>query len=248
MRVFLAGATGAIGKRLVPRLLDAGHAVVGTTRTNEKGQALRAAGVEPCVVDVFEASALSDALSTARADIVIDQLTDLPPGLDASRIAEGIKRNARIRSGGTQNLVAAMLRAGVHRLIVQSIAWMYAPGNEPHAEDDPLDVKAQGLRAVTMAGVLTLERLAVSSPPIQGVILRYGHLYGPGTGTERPGEAPSLHVDAAAAAAVLALERAAPGGAYNIADPDGYLSIEKARRVLDLDPSFHVASNEPHRA
>jgi nucleoside-diphosphate-sugar epimerase len=233
MKIFLAGAAGAIGKRLVPLLLDAGHHVVGTTRSTSKANALRASGVEPVIVDVFDAPALSRAVSAARPDVVIHQLTDLPPGLEPARMAEGTQRNARMRREGTQNLVAAALAAGVHRLVAQSIAWMYAPGPQPHGEDDPLDVHAAGTRAVTAEGVATLERLTTSSPPIDGVVLRYGHLYGPGTGASTA-EAPALHVDAAAAAAVLALEKA-QRGIYNIAEPSGYLSTEKAQRELGFD-------------
>jgi len=233
MRIFLAGAAGAVGKRLVPLLLDARHYVVGTTRSTTKADGLRAAGVEPVVVDVFDAQALSAAVLDAHPDIIIHQLTDLPPGLNPSQMTEGTQRNARMRSQGTQNLVAAALGAGVHRLIAQSIAWMYAPGKEPHSEDDPLDIDARGTRAITVAGVATLERLATSSPPIDGVVLRYGHLYGPGTGASTA-EAPALHVDAAAAAAVLALEKA-QHGIYNIAEPSGYLSTEKAQRELGFD-------------
>ena len=233
MRIFLAGAAGAVGKRLVPLLLDARHYVVGTTRSTIKADGLRAAGVEPVVVDVFDAQALSAAVLDAHPDIIIHQLTDLPPGLNPSQMTEGTQRNARMRSQGTQNLVAAALGAGVHRLIAQSIAWMYAPGKEPHSEDDPLDIDARGTRAITVAGVATLERLATSSPPIDGVVLRYGHLYGAGTGASTA-EAPALHVDAAAAAAVLALERA-QHGIYNIAEPSGYLSTEKAQRELGFD-------------
>jgi nucleoside-diphosphate-sugar epimerase len=233
MRIFLAGATGAIGKRLVPLLLEAGHRVTGTTRSAAKGEALRAAGVEPAVVDVFDAQALSAAVLEARPDVIIHQLTDLPLGLKPSEMTEATQRNARIRSQGTENLVAAALGAGVHRLIAQSIAWMYAPGKEPHSEDDPLDINARGTRAITVAGVSTLERLTTSSPPIDGVVLRYGHLYGPGTGAGAV-EAPALHVDAAAVAAVLALEKA-QRGIYNIAEPSGYLSTEKAHRELGFD-------------
>jgi nucleoside-diphosphate-sugar epimerase len=240
MRVFLAGATGAIGKRLVPLLLGAGHAVVGTTRSDEKRADLRAAGVEPVVVDVFDSPALARAVANARPDIVMHQLTDLPPGLDPAQMADGTKRNARMRREGTENLVAAMLRSDVNRLIAQSIAWMYAPGGEPHSEGDPLDLNAQGVRAITLAGVEALERFVVSSAPIEGVVLRYGHLYGPGTGTESPGEAPSLHVDAAASAALLAIGKAR-SGVYNVADPGPYLSIDKARRILDFDPGFRIA-------
>jgi nucleoside-diphosphate-sugar epimerase len=233
MNIFLAGATGAIGKRLVPLLLNARHHVVGTTRSTTKAGELRAAGVEPVVVDVFDAQALSAAVLEAHPDIIIHQLTDLPPGLNPSQMTEGTQRNARMRSQGTQNLVAAALGARVHRLIAQSIAWMYAPGKEPHSEDDPLDFDARGTRAITVAGVAMLERLTTSSPPIDGVVLRYGHLYGPGTGASTA-EAPALQADAAAAAAVLALEKARHG-IYNIAEPSGYLSTEKARRELGFD-------------
>ena len=238
MKIFLAGAAGAIGMRLVPLLLNASHYVVGTTRSTTKADGLRAAGVEPAVVDVFDAPALCAAVFKARPDIIIHQLTDLPPGLDPGQMTEGTVRNARMRSQGTQNLVAAALGAGVRRLVAQSIAWMYAPGQEPHSEDDPLDTDARGTRAITVAGVATLERITISSPPIDGVVLRYGHLYGPGTGTNTA-EAPALHVDAAASAALLAIEKARRG-IYNIAEPSGYLSTEKARRELGFDASVRL--------
>jgi nucleoside-diphosphate-sugar epimerase len=239
MKIFLAGATGAIGRRLVPLLLNAKHYVVGTTRSMTKADGLRAAGVKPVVVDVFDAQALSAAVLGAHPDIVVHQLTDLPRGLDPNQMTEGTQRNARMRSQGTQNLVAAALGAGVRRLVAQSIAWMYAPGKEPHSEDDVLDIDAGGTRAITVAGVATLERLTISSPSIDGVVLRYGHLYGPGTGTNAA-EPPALHVDAAAWAALLAIEKARRG-IYNIAEPSGYLSTDKARRELGFDP--RVRSN-----
>ena len=238
MKIFLAGATGAIGRRLVPLLLNARHYVIGTTRSSTKVDGLRAAGVDPVVVDAFDAQGLSAAVFEARPDIIIHQLTDLPPGLDPSQMTEGTRRNARMRSQGTQNLVEAALGAGVRRLVAQSIAWMYAPGKEPHCEDDLLDIDARGTRAITVAGVTTLERLTLSSPPIDGVVLRYGHLYGPGTGTNTA-DAPALHVDAAAWAAVLAIEKACHG-IYNIAEPSGFLSTEKARRELGFDASVRL--------
>jgi len=238
MKIFLAGATGAIGRQLVPLLINSRHYVVGTTRSTTKANGLRAAGVDPVVVDVFDAQELSAAVLEAHPDIVVHQLTDLPPGLDPSQMTEGTQRNARMRSQGTQNLVAAALGAGVRRLVAQSIAWMYTPGNEPHSEDDLLDIDAGGTRAITVAGVATLERLTTSSPPIDGVVLRYGHLYGPGTGTNTA-EAPALHVDAAAWAAVLAIEKARRG-IYNIAEPSRYLSTEKARRELGFDASVRL--------
>jgi nucleoside-diphosphate-sugar epimerase len=239
MNIFLAGATGAIGRRLAPVLLDAGHHVVGTTRSPLKADALCEAGIDPVVVDVFDRPSLFRAISDAHPDLVIHQLTDLPPGLDPSRMAEGTLRNARMRSDGTRNLVAAALAAGVRRLIAQSIAWMYAPGPQPHSEDDPLDIHAAGTRAITAAGVATLEHLTVSSPPIEGVVLRYGHLYGPGTGFEIVGEPPALHVDASAVAALLAIEKTRCG-IYNIAEPNKYLSTDKARRELGFNAAFRL--------
>ena len=237
MRIFLAGATGVIGRRLIPLLVKAGHHVTGTTRSSGKVDALRASGVEPIIVDVFDMRALSQAISKARPDIVLHQLTDLPHGLDPSKMAEGAQRNARIRSEGTQNLVSAMLESGVRRLVAQSIAWMYAAGPEPHSEADPLDLQASGTRAISVAGVANLERLTVSSPGIEGVVLRNGHLYGPDTGTDTTPDVLALHVDRAAWAALLATEKVR-SGIYNIAEPCQYLSIDKARRDLDFDPSF----------
>lgn len=120
-RILLAGAAGAIGSRLVPLLLDAGHAVVGTTRSPAKADMLRASGVEPLVVDVFEAGVLKDAVVSIRPEIVIHQLTDLPPGLDPSGMAQAIAGNARIRDEGTRNLVRAAVAAGSRRLIVKAL-------------------------------------------------------------------------------------------------------------------------------
>jgi nucleoside-diphosphate-sugar epimerase len=239
MRIFLAGAAGAIGQRLVPLLVDAGHAVTGTTRSPAKAEALRAAGVTPAVVDVFDAAALTRAVAAARPQLIMHQLTDLPPRLDPGAMAEGARRNARIRREGTQNLVTAALAAGCRRLIAQSIAWMYADSGEPHREDDPLDADPKSPRAVSATGVMALEHLTLASPPLEGVVLRYGHLYGPETGFDRAAP-PALHVDAAAAAALLAIERAHPG-IYNVAEPCAYLSIEKAERELGFDPAFRRA-------
>ena len=239
MKIFVAGATGAIGRPLVGLLVAAGHQVVGTTRSLPKAEALRAIGAEPVIVVVFDAPALSRAVASARPDVVVHQLTDLPRGLDPSQMAEGARRNARIRDEGTRNLVAAAREAAVPRILAQSIAWMYAPGHEPHGEDDPLDVNAEGTRAISVAGVAALERQILSSPPIEGVVLRYGHLYGPATGTETAAP-PAIHVDAAAAACLRAIGKARPG-VYNLAEPSDYLSIEKARRELGIDPELRLA-------
>ena len=138
-RIFLAGASGAIGSRLTPLLLGAGHYVCGSTRSKSKADALRSLGADPVMVDVFDAAVLSRAVASARPDVVIHQLTDLPKDLDPREMGAAIIRTARIRSEGTRNLVSAAIAAGARRLVAQSIAWAYAPGAEPHAETDPLD-------------------------------------------------------------------------------------------------------------
>jgi nucleoside-diphosphate-sugar epimerase len=235
-RIFAAGATGAIGRRLVPLLLGAGHQVIGATRSPEKATALKEAGAEAVVVDVFDAAALARAVRDARPEIVIHQLTDLPYGLDPAQMAEARVRNARIRSEGTRNLVEAALAAGAKRLIAQSIAWGYVPGPEPHSEEDQLDV--EGPQAQTMRGVVALEELTLDSPPLEGVLLRYGQIYGPGTGTEERGMVP-VHVDAAAYAALLAVDRGQPG-IYNIAEDCSYLSSKKAYNELGWKPEFRI--------
>src|SRR5277367_2110687 len=124
--VFLAGASGAVGRRLAPLLVSEGWRVVGTTRSADKAAVLRSLGVEPVIVDVFEASALAAAIAKARPEVVVHQLTDLPPGLDPALMAEATARNPRIRDEGTRNLVDAAVRSGVRRLVAQSVAFAYA--------------------------------------------------------------------------------------------------------------------------
>jgi nucleoside-diphosphate-sugar epimerase len=247
VKIFLAGAAGVIGRRLVPLLVEAGHEVTGTTRTAGRAAALRAAGVVPVVLDVFDAAAVRAALAAARPDVVVHQLTDLPAGLPPARMAEGIERNARIRREGTAHIVGAALGAGVRRLIAQSIAWAYAPGSPPLDETAPLDVGAGGNRAVTVGGVAALERLVAGTAGFAGLALRYGRLYGPGTGAETPGEAPTVHVDAAAWAAVRALGQGTPG-AYNITDDGPGLSNARARRELGWDPAFRLPEDAARAA
>ena len=239
MRIFLAGASGAIGRRLTPLLLAAGHDVTGTTRSAQKAEELRAQSADAVVVDVFDGTALRDAVVAARPEIVIHQLTDLPQVVDPARLGEALARNARLRIEGTSNLVAAALAAGARRLIAQSIAFAYADGREPHVETDPL-VSATGDQpgAVTGRGVRALEDAVLAPRGIEGVVLRYGRLYGAGTWNTPNARAP-LHVDAAARAAVLALTRGAPG-IYNIAEDDGAVSIDKARKELGFDPGFRL--------
>jgi nucleoside-diphosphate-sugar epimerase len=235
MRIFLAGATGAIGRRLTPILLGAGHQVTGTTRSPDAARKLENAGVRAVVVDVFDAGALRRAAIDAQPEVVVHQLTDLPQTFDEKEVAASYPRNAHIRVEGTRNLIAAARAAGARRFIVQSIAFAYAAAREPHVEDDPLNL-ADGPRVVTVRGASDMEGQVLASG-MEAIVLRYGLLYGPGTWAEQPSRKPALHVDAAAQAAVLALTRGAPG-IYNIADDDGAVSIEKARRELGFDPAF----------
>jgi nucleoside-diphosphate-sugar epimerase len=238
-RVFLAGASGAIGRRLMPQLVAAGHEVTATTRQVAKAEDLRALGADPVVVDVFDADCLCAAVLAAKPEIVIHQLTDLPAGLDPSKMTEAIARNARIRDEGTRNLVEAAKAAGARRLIAQSIAWAYAPGPEPHAETDPLDSGAEGGRAVSVGGVIALEKHVLGASPINGIVLRYGHLYGPGTGAEAAAD-PAVHVDAAAYAALLAVERGTQG-AFNVAEPNGHITTDRAVHELGWHAGFRLA-------
>src|SRR5579871_133493 len=154
--LFLAGATGAIGKRLAPLLIADGWRVTGATRSAARTGWLRAMGVAPVVFDVYDAPALAEAVAAAKPEVVVHQLTDLPPGLDPARLAEARARNARLREEGTRNLVAAAISAGARRLIVQSIAFAYAEGSLPHSEEDPLD---PGQR-----GVISLEAQVMAAP------------------------------------------------------------------------------------
>jgi nucleoside-diphosphate-sugar epimerase len=239
MRIFLAGASGVIGRRLIPLLLADGHEVTGSTRSAEKAEELKASGAAPVIVDVLDPQAIRDAVVVARPQAIIHQLTDLPEVMDPARLAETLARNSRLRIVGTANLVAAARAADVRRLAAQSIAFAYAEGPEPHAETDPLNAaEGETPSAVTARGVRALEEAVLNAPGIEGVVLRYGRLYGPGTWNTPNARAP-LHVDAAAQAALLAVTRGS-AGIYNIAEDDGAVSIAKARKELGFDPSFRL--------
>ncbi|MBN8950446.1 MULTISPECIES: NAD(P)-dependent oxidoreductase [unclassified Rhizobium] len=225
--IFLAGATGAIGRKLVPLLIEAGFTVHGTTRKPDRADSLRAIGATPVVVDVFDAEALKAALLRVKPDIVIHQLTDLPFGLDPAQMEEGRIRNARIREVGTKNLVDAAVAAGTRRMISQSIAWSYQAGISEITEETPL---VEGATAVR-----TLEALTLTTAGIAGTVLRYGLLYGPGTGCDAPSGAINLHVDDAAHAALLAVQTSAVG-VFNVVEEGGPVSNAKAKSILGWQP------------
>jgi nucleoside-diphosphate-sugar epimerase len=190
MRVFVAGASGVIGVRLVPLLVAAGHEVAGMTRTPGKLERLQELGAEPVLCDVYDADALREAVVTFRPDAVVNQLTDLP-----DRAATVNEANAHIRREGMRNLLAAAEAARAPRFVAQSVAW------QPQGDGG--------------AAVAELEERTLAAG---GVVLRYGRLYGPGTYYEREKpEPPRVHVDEAARQSVTALD--APSGILEVVDP-----------------------------
>ena len=194
MRIFLAGATGLIGIRLLRSMLADGHAVAGMTRTPGKIDGLRADGATPVLCDVFDRESLSYAIRDFRPDLVVHQVTDLPDQIE--QLAEFLPRNNRVRSEGTQNLLAAARAANASGFVAQSIAWRTGPGTGPvlDAHED----------AVIAAG---------------GTVLRYGLFYGPGTFYENePPPAPRIHVDDAARRTMPFL--AGPRGTFTITDDE----------------------------
>jgi nucleoside-diphosphate-sugar epimerase len=190
VRIFLAGATGVIGVRVLPLLLAGAHRVAAMTRSPQKADKLRALGADPVVCDVFDAPALEDAVVSFRPDAVLHELTDLPD--DPALIPQFREANARIRREGTRNLLAAARAAGAEQFLAQSVAWQL-PGDAGAATED-------------------LERSVLDAG---GVVLRYGRLYGPGTYYEQaPPPPPRVHVEEAAKRTIEAL--AATSGVVEI--------------------------------
>jgi nucleoside-diphosphate-sugar epimerase len=196
VRIFVAGATGVIGRALVPLLIAEGHEVAAMTRTSAKADALRASGVSAVVCDAYDAGALRDAVASFAPDLVMDQLTDLPD--DPARIAEFGSANSRMRRDGTRNLLAAAAAAGTRRFVAQSVAWQL-PGDGGAAV-------AEHERAVLAFG---------------GVILRYGQFYGPGTYHEGAPPVPPCIQVAEAARRTLPALTAPPGTILEIAEETG---------------------------
>ncbi len=232
LRLFVAGATGAVGRQLVPMSVARGHDVIGTTRSEERARWLTTVGAVPAVVDAFDAERLHDAVMAAQPDVVIHQLTDLAEGFGP----EQMRATARLREVGTSHLVAATVAAGARRLVAQSVAWLYAPGVLPHTEDDPLWELTDRPGDEVLPGVLALERMVTTTTTLEGLILRYGFLYGPGTASESPDRIPSVHIVAAARATLLAAERG-PVGVYDVVDDGEEVSNAKARALLNWEPS-----------
>jgi nucleoside-diphosphate-sugar epimerase len=195
MRIFVAGATGVLGIRLVPLLLTGGYQVTGMTKSPAKADTLRELGADPAVCDVYDADALTAAVATSGADAILHLLTDLPD--DLADIDGFTAANARIRREGTRNLLEAAAAAGASRFLAESVAWRL-PGDAGAAVEE-------------------LERSVLSSG---GVVLRYGQFYGPGTyHLDEPPEPPRIHIDEAARRTAAAIDR--PTGVIELVDPDG---------------------------
>jgi nucleoside-diphosphate-sugar epimerase len=235
MRVFLAGATGAIGRRLTPQLVARGHQVTATTTSPDKVEVLRALGAEPVVVDGLDAVGVGEAVARAEPEAVIHQMSALSGEPDLRRFDRWFARTNELRTAGTENLLAAARASGVQRFVAQSFTgWPnIREGGPVKAEEDPLDPNPPAAQTESLAAIRILER-AVLEAPLEGIVLRYGGLYGPGASDGlvelvRSRKLPIvgsgagvwswIHIDDAAAATVAALERGAPD-VYNIVDDE----------------------------
>lgn len=238
-KVFVAGASGVVGIPLCTMLVKAGWTVYGTTRSENKTQMLRNIGVEPVVLDVYDFAKLEKVLLEIKPDIVYHQLTDLPDGLDPDKMEEALVSNAKLRVEGTKNLVTASTKAGVSKMIAQSIAFVYEPGVLPHTEESSLLNFDDPVYGSTSKAVASLEEQVINGSFI-GIVLRNGLFYGSGTGFDNPVEfLPAVHVEAAAYAALLAIN-CGENAIYNIGDDDERLSSNKAKRDLDWSPEYRL--------
>jgi nucleoside-diphosphate-sugar epimerase len=238
MNVFIAGASGAAGRALIPLLVEHGHRVTGTTRSPAKTGALRALGAEPVVLDGLDRAAVIEAVGRARPDAIVHQMTALSGLTDLRRFERAFETTNRLRTEGTDNLAAAARAAGVERIVAQSFApWVYArTGGPVKREDDPVDTAPPRQVRTTLAAIRHVEEAVTAAG---GVALRYGGFYGPGTGLAPGSEQWEMvrarkfpivgdgggvwsfaHIDDVAGATLAALERWTPGEIYNVVDDD----------------------------
>ena len=255
MKIFVAGATGNVGSRLIPLLVDRGHQVVGTTRTAAKADRLTRVGAEPMIVDGLDRDGLTAAVAKAEPDVVVHQMTALSVSFDMRRIDQAFAMTNRLRTEGTDILLAAARSAGVRKVVAQSFAgWPYARvGGPVKTEEDPLDPSPPARLRGTLDAIRHLESAVLSAGDIQGVVLRYGGFYGPQSSISPDGEIVAMvrkrrfpivgdgagvwsfvHLDDVATATVAAIERGTPG-LYNIVD-------DEPARVADWLPVLAAAA------
>jgi 2-alkyl-3-oxoalkanoate reductase len=240
MRVFIAGASGAIGRQLAPMLVEKGHEVVAMTRTPEKAGPLRALGAEPVVADALDREAVVEAIVRAEPEAVVHQATALSGVFNLKHFSRTFEQTNRLRTLGTDNLVQAARAAGARRFVAQGFAgWPYASdGRALRTEEDPFEPSPPEEMRSTVDALRDLESVVLGPQGLEGIVLRYGGFYGPGTSLgeggamvegvrkrklpivgDGAGESSLLHIADAAAATVVALERGTPG-AYNVVDDD----------------------------
>ena len=263
MRIFVAGATGAIGRRLVPMLVGASHEVVGMTRSPGKAPALRVAGAEPVVADALDAGAVMAAVRKAAPEVVVHELTAIPAMLDFRKIGQQFALTNRLRTEGTDHLIAAALELGARRFVAQSYAgWPYArTGGPVKTEEDPLDTRPPASLRGILEAIRYLEKTVTAASGIEGIVLRYGGFYGPGNAIGERGALLDqvrqrrvpivghgtgiwsfIHIDDAARATLTAIERGKQG-IYNIVDDDParvstWLPVLAS--ILEAKPPRHV--------
>lgn len=234
MRVFVTGATGALGRHLVPGLIAAGHQVTATTRTPGKVARLREAGAEPAVVDGLDRDAVIAAVRAAAPEVIVHQMTALASMRSLRNVDQVFAATNELRTRGTDNLLAAAAQAGTRRVVAQGHNFVYERSGGPvKTEEDPLDSRPIPSSARTVAALKHVDRTVPLTAP-EGIVLRYGTFYGPGASDQlvdgvRKRQLPVIgggtgiwsfiETTDAAAATLAAVERGAPG-VYNVVDDD----------------------------
>jgi nucleoside-diphosphate-sugar epimerase len=269
MKIFLAGGTGAIGRPLIAELLAKGHSLVAMTRSREKALALTEQGLEPAIADVFDKDAVAAVVSRARPEVVIEQLTALPRTYTRESMSAAAALNTRLRLEGGANVLAAAQAGGVRRYLRQSIAFWAVPGPGLADEETPLAFHASPYVSADARVVSELEERLLGDPYIEGIALRYGFLYGPGTWFHPDGDVAQkvrkqqfpivgngqgvwswLHIEDAAIATVAAMEKG-NAGVYLLANDQPLAVCEwlpAFARWLDAPPPPHVSVEDTSRS
>ncbi|MBE9171153.1 NAD(P)-dependent oxidoreductase [Pleurocapsales cyanobacterium LEGE 06147] len=268
MKIFVAGATGAIGRPLITGLLAAGHNVIGMTRSEERARFLAEQGATPEIMDVFDADGVRIALNRIKPDVAIEQLTSLPKTYTRKSMSAAASLDNLTRREGGANLQAAAQAAGVHRYIIQSCAFWYAPGTGLADEETPFAFDSSPAIAAGTRMYAELEQRVLSAEGLEGIALRYGFFYGPGTWFASDGDVANqvrqqqfplvgdgqgvwswIHIEDAAAATVAAVE-CGKLGAYNIVDDEPTQMREwlpAYARWLGAKPPLQVSIEETLR-